>query len=99
MGSCLLVEESCLFGIYYFVYLNVFPVMKRGDFCIKQVYDFLFFSLKRTKLYLSFDWDLSLVLELGAMFTNKERIENMEASFGDLQNKFDRMEAGVGEEL
>ena len=25
----------------------------------KQVYDFLFFSLKRTKLCLSFDWDLS----------------------------------------
>ena len=33
------------------------------------------------------------------MSTNKERIENLEASFGDLQNKFDRMEAGVGDKL
>ena len=65
---------------------------EKRDFCIKQVYGFLFFSLKRTKFYLSFDYDLSLVSELGAMSTNKERIENMEASFGDLQTKFDRME-------
>ena len=33
------------------------------------------------------------------MSTNKERNENLEASFGDLQNKFDRMEAGVGDKL
>ena len=57
-------------------------------FGIKQVYGFMFFSQKRTKFYLSFDWDLSLVSELGAMSTNKERIENLEASFGDLQTKF-----------
>ena len=54
----------------------------------------MFFSLKRTKFYLSFDWDLSLVSEFSAMSTNKERIENLEASFGDLQTKFDRMEVG-----
>ena len=33
------------------------------------------------------------------MSTNKERIENLEANFGDLQNKFDQMEAGVGDKL
>ena len=33
------------------------------------------------------------------MSTNKERIENLEASFGDLQTKFDRMEVGVGDKL
>ena len=33
------------------------------------------------------------------MSTNKERIENLEASFGDLQTKFDQMEAGVGDKL
>ena len=33
------------------------------------------------------------------MFTNKERIENQEASFGDLQTKFDRMEVGVSDKL
>ena len=37
--------------------------------------------------------------ELGAMSTNKERIENLEASFGDLQTKFDRMEVGVRDKL
>ena len=30
------------------------------------------------------------------MSTNKEKIENLEASFGDLQTKFDRMEVRVG---
>ena len=55
MGSCLLVEESywdLLFGLFKRIVRNV------GDFCIKQVYGFLFFSLKRTKLYLRFDRDL-----------------------------------------
>ena len=33
------------------------------------------------------------------MSTTKERIDNLEASFGDLQNKFDGMEAGVGDKL
>ena len=33
------------------------------------------------------------------MSTNKERIENLEASFGDLQTKFDQMEVGVGDKL
>ena len=40
-----------------------------------------------------------MALKLGAMSTNKERIENLEASFGDLQTKFDRMEVGVGDKL
>ena len=35
-----------------------------GDFCIKQVYGFLFFSLKRTKFNLSFDWDLAIHLKI-----------------------------------
>ena len=30
-GSCFLVDESCLFGIYYFVYLNVLQVMKKEE--------------------------------------------------------------------
>ena len=33
------------------------------------------------------------------MSTSRERIENLEASFGDLQTKFDRMEVGVGDKL
>ena len=33
------------------------------------------------------------------MSTNKERIENLEASFGDLETKFDRMEVGVCDKL
>ena len=68
---------------------------RRRDFCIKQVYGFLFFFLKRTKFYLSFDRGLTLVSELGTMSTNKERIENLEVSFGDLQTKSDRMEVDV----
>ena len=71
----------------------------KRDFCIKEVYGFIFFFLKRTKFYLSFDWDLTLVSKLGTMSTNKERIENLGASFGDLQTKFDQMEVGVGDKL
>ena len=33
------------------------------------------------------------------MSTNKKRIKNLGASFGDLQTKFDRMEVGVGDKL
>ena len=33
------------------------------------------------------------------MSTNKERIKYLEARFGDLQNKFDRMEAGISDKL
>ena len=33
------------------------------------------------------------------MSTNKERIENLGASFGDLQTKFYRMEVGVNDKL
>ena len=33
------------------------------------------------------------------MSTNKERIENLEASFGDLQTNFNQMEVGVGGKL
>ena len=55
----------------------------------------MFFSLKRTKFYLIFDRDLTLALELGTMSTNKEIIEYLEASFGDLQTNFDRLEVGV----
>ena len=40
-----------------------------------------------------------MVSKLGAISTNKERIENLEASFGDLQTKFDRMDVGVGDKL
>ena len=95
----MLVEESCLLGTYYFVYLNILQVMKWERFLHQASLRFSVFSLKRIKFYLSFDWDLSLVSELGAMSTNKERIENLEASFGDLQTKFDRMEVGVGDKL
>ena len=35
--------------------------------------------------------------ELGTMSTNKERIENLKASFGDLQTNFDRMKVGVSD--
>ena len=33
------------------------------------------------------------------MSTNKERVENLGATFGDLQTKFDRMEVGVNDKL
>ena len=33
------------------------------------------------------------------MSTNKEIIENMGASFGNLQTKFDRMEVGINNKI
>ena len=78
-----------------FVWDLLFSLFKRiasyekQRFASNKFYGFLFFSLKRTKFYLSFDWDLTLVSELDTMSTNKERIENLEASFGDLQTNFD----------
>ena len=35
----------------------------------------------------SFDWDLTSLSELGIMSINKERIEKLESSYGDLQNQ------------
>ena len=56
VGSCFLVEESCLLRTYYFVYLNVSQVMKRGRFLHQSS---LRFSVLFAKFYLIFDWDLS----------------------------------------
>ena len=42
---------------------------------------------------------LSMVSELGTMSTNKESVENLGATFEDLQTKFDRMEVRVDDKL
>ena len=40
-----------------------------------------------------------MVSDLGAMSIKKERIENLEASFGDLQTQYDQIKVGVGDKL
>ena len=60
----------------------------------------LWFILTLSKIIFSYDWDhLSMVSELGTMSTNKERVKNVGATFGDLQTKFDRMKVGVNDKL
>ena len=50
-------------------------------------------------LFLSSDWDLTLVSESTIMATNKERIGLLEVSVGGLQDNMRRMELGVNNKL
>ena len=60
----------------------------------------LWFILTLNRIIFSSDLDhLAVVLELGTISTNKERVKNLGATFGDLQTKFDRMEVGVDDKL
>ena len=57
MGSCLLVDESCLLGTNCFVYLNVLQEMKRDRFLSlfyeleDQALEIFFCFMKRDQMY------------------------------------------------
>ena len=78
------------------MYLNSIRFNKKAA---KDLIQTLWFILTRRELYSGFDWDLSLVLELYIMATNKERIENLEVGLGGLQANLSRMELGVNDKL
>ena len=75
MGSCLLVEESCLLGTYYFVYLNVLQEMKTERFLHQGSLRFFVLFPKENKIL--FELGLGPIIYLLLRWTFEHIFKNI----------------------